>query len=144
MDDIYINEVRAFNRYYTDVIGVLNKKFLNGKYSLPELRVLQAIAVREGISASEITGQLNMDKSYLSRIILQFEKKKLITKKASPEDGRAYQLYLTPEGKKAFVLHDAASHNQVKQMLSQLNTGECDQLIGCMKQIKEILSGGGS
>ena len=140
MDDIYINEVRAFNRYYTDVIGVLNKKFLNGKYSLPELRVLQTVHGKDGITASEITGLLNIDKSYLSRIILQFEKKKLINKKVSPDDGRSYQLYLTNEGKKAFAVHNVAAHNQVKQMLSPLTAEECDRLIGCMKQIKKILS----
>lgn len=132
--------MRAFNRFYTALIGVLNKKFLNGKYSLPELRVLQAIHLQEGITASEIIVLLNMDKSYLSRIIVRFEKKRFISKKTVPEDGRSYHLCLTASGKKEFIKQDAATHNQVKEILSQLSDNDCKTLIASMVRIKEILS----
>ncbi|MFT3932909.1 MAG: MarR family winged helix-turn-helix transcriptional regulator [Chitinophagaceae bacterium] len=143
MDITLINEMRSFNRFYTAVIGVLNKKFLNSKYSLPESRVLQTINLQSGITASEIIVQLNMDKSYLSRIILQFERKKLLVKKTSDKDGRVVHLYLTAYGKKEFAVQDKASHNQVKQLLERLQPKEQQKLIGCMQQIKDILSGPG-
>jgi len=140
MKNIHIEEMRAFNRFYTVVIGVLNKKFLNTKYTLPELRVLQAIRFQDGITASELILILHIDKSYLSRIILQFEKRKLVTKKVSPNDGRSYHLHLTALGNKEFEVHDAITHNQVKQLLTQLTDKECETLIGCMGKIKTILS----
>jgi DNA-binding MarR family transcriptional regulator len=140
MTNNHIAAMRSFNRFYTVLIGVLNKKFLNTRYSLPELRVLQAIHFLDGITASEIIAVLHIDKSYLSRIILQFEKRKLIVKKNSPNDGRAFHLHLTAAGKKEFEIHDAVTHNQVQQILSQLSGKDCEKLIHCMGQIKEILS----
>jgi len=138
--NIHISEMRVFNRYYTSVIGILNKNFLNSKFTLPEIRVLQAMRFQEGITASEIIALLNIDKSYLSRIILRLEKKKLVSKKVSPQDGRSSRLYLTGEGKREFEIVDAATHNQVKQILSQLSEKDCKKLIACMAQIKKILS----
>ena len=132
--------MRAFNRFYTSVIGVLNRKFLNGKYSLPELRVLQAIHFQDGITASEINSTLNIDKSYLSRIIIQFEKRKLVSKKSSAADGRSFHLHLTALGNREFETQDAASNNQVKKILSQLTEEDRKNMIKCMAKIKSILS----
>ena len=81
-----------------------------------------------------------MDKSYLSRILINFEKKKLITKKASSDDGRVFNLSLTKSGKKEFEVIDEASDKQVKNLLLQLNEREREVLIKSMSQIKEILS----
>ena len=75
MQDIHISEMRSFNRFYTAFIGVLNKKFLNDKYSLPELRVLQAMHFQPGVTASEIILLLNIDKSYLSRIFCSLKRR---------------------------------------------------------------------
>ena len=140
MEKDYINEIRAFNRFYTAFLGVLNKHFLSSKYSLPELRVLQAVRMKEGITASEIITILNIDKSYLSRIILMFEKQKWITKKVSPSDGRVFNLYTTALGKKEFDKMDDLQINEVKQMLANLTGGERDELIISMTKIKELLS----
>src|SRR4051812_2094482 len=110
-----VSEFRVFNRFYTAYIGILNKRFMNSKYSLPQSRVLHAIYTQEGITPTEITAMLNMDKSYLSRILIQFEKKKLITKKVSSNDGRAVNLYVTKNGKRDFELIDEASNQQIEK-----------------------------
>ncbi len=140
MKNSQIDDMRAFNRFYTSVIGVLNKKFLDGNYSLPELRVLQAIHFQDGLTPSEIISTLNIDKSYLSRILRMFEKRKLVLKKASPNDGRSVHLHLTARGKKEFEKHDAVTHQQVKGILSQLTEKDRERLIDCMMQIRSILA----
>ena len=35
-----IEEIRAFNRYYTGLIGLLNDHLLDSEYSLAEVRIL--------------------------------------------------------------------------------------------------------
>jgi DNA-binding MarR family transcriptional regulator len=140
MKENHINEMRSFNRFYTAVIGVLNNKFLNSKYSLPDLRVLQAIFFKEGITASDIIETLNIDKSYLSRILLRLEKDKLIIRKASPLDGRSYHLHLTLRGKKEYQEHDKASDKHINEMLARLDDRERNRLISSMQLIKNILS----
>ena len=140
MEENQINEMRAFNRFYTALIGVLNKRFLNSKYSIPELRVLQAIRFQEGITATEIIKNLNIRKSYLSRIILRLKKNKLISEESSPDDGRVVHLHVTSPGMKEYEAQDVVAHKQIKEILSQLSEKDCKNLIAAMLQIKEILS----
>ena len=144
MKESQIAEVRAFNRFYTSLVGVLSRKFLNGKLSLPEIRVLHAIWTArsaEGITANEIVPLLNIDKSYLSKIIIRFEKRKYLTKKVSSSDGRVYHLRLTPVGRKEFEVYDRMSDAYVRQILAQLPEADCEVLVECMRKIGGILEG---
>ena len=140
MKDSHVSEMRAFNRFYTSLAGVLSRKFLNGKFSLPELRVLHAIRHAPGIAANEIVPLLNIDKSYLSKIIIRFEKRKYLTKAVSRVDGRAYHLQLTALGKKEFSVYDRLSDDYVKQILAQIPDKDCEALVECMRRISEILA----
>jgi DNA-binding MarR family transcriptional regulator len=139
MKDSTVAEMRAFNRFYTALVGVLNRKFLNGKLSLPETRVLHAINSAEGITANDIVPLLHIDKSYLSKILIRFGKMKFVSKKVSSTDGRAYHLYLTPIGKKELDFYNHLSDEFVKQILVQLPEKDREELINCMRQITGIL-----
>ena len=139
MKDSQVAEMRAFNRFYTALVGVLNRKFLNGELSLPETRVLHAIHTMGGITANDIVPLLHIDKSYLSKILIRFEKLKFLTKKVCPTDGRSYQLYLTAAGRKEFAIYDRMSDEYVKQMLLQLKEQDCEELVECMRRITGIL-----
>ena len=143
MKESQVVEVRAFNRFYTSLVGVLSRKFLNGKLSLPEIRVLHAIATTtaQGITANEIVPLLNIDKSYLSKIIIRFEKRKYLTKKVSSSDGRVYHLRLTTVGRKEFEVYDRMSDAYVRQILGQISDRDCEVLVECMRKIGGILEG---
>jgi len=139
MKESHISEMRAFNRFYTSLVGVLNRKFLDGNLTLPETRVLHAIRYNEGITANEIVPLLHIDKSYLSKILIRFEKQKFVSKKVSASDGRAYELRLTAAGRKEFEGYDRKSDEFVRQVLAQLEEGEREELVGCMRRVGEIL-----
>ena len=128
MKDSHISEMRAFNRFYTAHLGILNRKYLDGKLSLPEIRVLYAIYKVEGSTAGDIVSLLHIDKSYLSKILIRFGKMKFLTKKVSSADGRAYQLYLTSAGRKEVEVNDRLSDKFVRQMLVQLPEKDCEEL----------------
>lgn len=55
----------------------MNKGYLGTSFSWPESRVLFEIYTNQGINATELCEHLNMDKSYVSRILAKLEKKKL-------------------------------------------------------------------
>ena len=141
MKESYVSEMRAFNRFYTSLAGVLSRKFLNGKFSLAELRVLHAIRHAPGITANEIVPLLHIDKSYLSKIIIRFEKRKYLTKAVSHDDGRAYHLQLTPVGRKEFEVYNRLSDDYVRQILVQIPEKDCETLLECMRRITKILEG---
>src|SRR5438445_8739126 len=95
--------VRAFNRDYTRRIGVLSEGMLASPYSLTEVRVMYELANREGITAAELAGDLNLDRGYLSRILKRFQAKRLLVRQASRADARRRHLRLTPAGKQVFA-----------------------------------------
>src|SRR3979490_2910411 len=96
--DVQIAAVRAFNRFYTRKLGVLDQQLLKSPYSLSEARVLYELAHREDLSAKEIGSELGLDAGYLSRIVQNFDEGGLITREPLPSDRRQYRLPLPPHG----------------------------------------------
>jgi DNA-binding MarR family transcriptional regulator len=140
MKENHVHEIRAFNRLYTDVTGLLDKYILNSRYSLPEVRVLYELYHQSDCTAKQIMKSFNIDKGYLSRILLKFQKDKLLTMKQSKNDGRSVHLMLTNKGKKEFKNLNQAAQNQVKTLLKDTSDKDCDKLVYCMNEIKKILS----
>src|SRR5215216_1210896 len=101
MKEEHIKQMREFNRFYTNIDGLLNQHLLNSPFSLPEARVLYEIVQHEPCTASDIMSLLSIDRGYMSRILTNFASKGIISKKKSKADGRAYFLHLTRKGKKA-------------------------------------------
>src|SRR5215475_6064945 len=93
--DGQIATVRAFNRFYTRKLGVLDQHLGKSPYSLSEARVLYELAHRGELAAKEIGIELGLDPGYLSRIVQNFDETGLISRKPLPTDRRQYQLSLT-------------------------------------------------
>jgi DNA-binding MarR family transcriptional regulator len=140
MKSHHIKEIRAFNRFYTNIIGLLDNHILNSNYSLPEVRILFELYHRTSLSASDIIAMLAIDKGYLSRIIRHFENNKLIRKTISPSDKRSATLQLTAKGKKEFELLDMASDKQVASTFAHLSENDATALIQKMKEIQEFVN----
>lgn len=140
MEQDLVDKIRAFNRFYTDVIGLLDRNFLNSPYSLAEIRVIYEIFHQEGIKASGIMDMMHIDKSYLSRILKKLEKGGLVTREQSGEDGRAYLLFLTTKGRTEFTGLNEASNEQVIGLLKPLTQKEKVRLAEKMRDIIQILT----
>jgi len=137
-----VEGVRAFNRFYTGIIGVLDRYLLNSAFSLPEARVLFELYHREGILAGEIITLLGIDKGYLSRILDQLLRNKLIVRRRSARDRRSMPISLTAKGRKEFEALNLASDAQIANILVALPEGDVDRLLQHMDEIKKILSKG--
>lgn len=135
-----IQEIRTFNRLYTNVIGLLDRHILHSSYSLPEVRIMFELYYNNGMTASDIIAQIDIDKSYLSRILKGFEKKKLVNKATSDIDKRAIVLQLTPKGKKEFEALDKASEKQIATLFENLSDKECDELVKKISGIQKLLN----
>src|SRR3954466_8102656 len=98
-----VDNVRAFNRFYTQRIGVLEDSYLNSDFSLVQVRVLYELAHRDALTASEIARDLGLDAGYLSRILRGFGGAGLIGKRAASADARQRLLSLTAHGREVFA-----------------------------------------
>jgi DNA-binding MarR family transcriptional regulator/GNAT superfamily N-acetyltransferase len=134
-----IAAVRRFNRFYTRQIGVLRKTYLDSPYSLGEMRVLYEIAHGEAVTAKDIGRALELDAGYLSRVLRNFEKRGLITRKASEKDARQSNLALTARGRQAFDPAEKRSQRDVADMLAKLEPGNQSRLISAMQTIEDLL-----
>jgi DNA-binding MarR family transcriptional regulator/ribosomal protein S18 acetylase RimI-like enzyme len=137
--DHQIAAVRAFNRFYTRKLGVLDQQLLKSPFSLSEARVLYELAQRDNLSAKEIGIELGLDPGYLSRIIQNFDENGVITRTPLPLDRRQYRLSLTAKGRQAFAKLDRSSHDDVAAMLAALPRGDSLRLVAAMEVIERLL-----
>ena len=137
--DDQISAVRAFTRFYTRKLGVLDQQLLKSSFSLSEARVLYELANRENLAAKEIGIELGLDPGYLSRIVQNFDEKGLITRKPLEADRRQYLLSLTAKGRQAFARLDRSSHDDVAAMLGSLRQRDGQRLVEAMAVIERLL-----
>lgn len=134
-----VSAVRRFNRFYTRQIGVLRKTYLGSPYSLAEMRVIYEIA-SGARTASDIGRTLDLDAGYLSRVLRNFEKAGLISRKPSPDDARQSHLALTAKGAKTYAPYEKLSQDNVAAMLATLAPAEQAKLTQAMATIESLLS----
>ena len=135
-----VSAVRAFNRFYTRQIGILEEGLLKTRFSLAEARVLYELANRETPTAAAIAADLGLDAGYLSRILARFKRLGFISRRPSPVDGRQTLLTLTAKGRTEFDKLNARSTGEVEAMLATMSPNECGQLTSSMAVIERLLN----
>lgn len=135
-----IVRMRKFNRYYTNLLGLLNQHLLNTEFSLTETRILYEIGGTDTCSASKLTQKLNIDPGYFSRILKKFEKNGLTVRTQSKEDGRLYPIRLTEKGKETLLQMNRLSDEQSERLISNLPETQQRELADSMELIQQYLS----
>ena len=135
-----IEKIRSFNRFYTNIIGLLDQHFLDTPFSLTEGRVLYEISNMEECSAKKIRENIAIDEGYLSRIIDKFIEKGLIIKTPSPKDRRLHIIVLTKKGQEEFSKMNENSNRLIAQITEKLSEQEKAELVGTMERMQELLT----
>jgi DNA-binding MarR family transcriptional regulator/GNAT superfamily N-acetyltransferase len=127
-----VAQVRAFNRFYTNVIGVLHGMYLDSPYTLTEGRLLFEIASHGSVEVSELRRALDIDAGYLSRVLTRFEAESLVTRHRSAGDARRQEIRITDAGRTAMAELDRRSAGQIAVLL---RGADCDRLLEAMQVI---------
>ena len=138
-DDAAVAAVRAFNRFYTNVIGLLRGKYLDTPYSLTEARLLFELGQRAASEVADLRRVVDIDAGYLSRILGRFEDDGLISRQRSPADGRRQVIALTGAGRAAIAGLDAGSARQTRDMLAHVREDR-RALLEAMRVITDALT----
>ncbi len=139
MDKAMIADIRHFNRRYTNMIGVLNGHVLDSGYSFTEARVIIEIGINEPCIANMLVDSLNIDRSYMSRIIRRLVKLGLLYKQSSADDQRVSLLRLTDEGKAVYKELDDRSNELIIRLFRALPSDELEEMHAAMQKIQQKL-----
>lgn len=137
-----IADIRAFNRFYTRQIGLLEEHFVDSPLTLPEARVLYEIGARGHATGTEIASALGMDRGYLSRVIRKFTDAELVAISPTINDRRSNTLALTGDGD---ILADRLNRNSddaVEKLVGGLSAGQRAELVAAMAAIRRLLGDG--
>ncbi|MDD6684795.1 MAG: MarR family transcriptional regulator [Lachnospiraceae bacterium] len=115
-----IETIRQFNRYYTNLLGVLDKNFLGSSFSLAEIRRLYFIQITPESSLKKIAEHFHLNKGYLSRTVKKLEQEGYILRTKFETDGRSAELSLTEAGLKTICQPNDASDHSIPDMIAHL------------------------
>lgn len=150
--------VRAFNRFWTRQIGVLQAGLLDTPWSLTEARVLFEVAQAEsparppaatphGVglttdprSLADLRAELGLDAGYLTRIVARLKDAGLVTTERSPDDGRRQVIRLTEAGRAEFRRLDERANADTAAMLADVPATERRRLVAAMTTIQATLA----
>ncbi len=140
IDSARVEAVRAFNRYYTEQIGVLREGLLDSNFPLTEARVMYELAARGKTTARELSQDLALDPGYLSRILRDFGRRGLVEKRPAPDDRRKSILSHSAAGSRAFAELEGISRAANAALLAPLSEVDQSRLVDAMTRIRSLLS----
>ena len=85
-DSGHVAAMRAFNRFYTRRIGVLHERLLHSDFTLPQSRLLWELAHHDGVTASTLARELDLDAGYLSRLLAGLKDQGLVRATRSSDE----------------------------------------------------------
>ncbi|MFF2459149.1 MarR family winged helix-turn-helix transcriptional regulator [Peribacillus simplex] len=132
-------DIRQFNRFYTNILGVLDKHILDTGYSFTEARVILEIGLMEQCIANNLVDKLEIDRSYMSRIISKLSKDGLVMRENSTLDNRTSLIRLTSKGMTLFNQLNERSDEQIVRLFQGLSQNEIKEIHVSMMFIQKKL-----
>lgn len=139
LDHDDVGAVRAFNRRYTRLIGVLEEHLLDSDFSLTEARILFELAHSGPLGVRTLRTELGLDPGYLSRILARFESAGLVRRQRSDSDARLQLVHLTDVGRAAADDLDHRSAHDIAALLAGHSAADRQRLRTAMRTIEELL-----
>ncbi len=109
--------------------------------SVSEAQALSDIACHEPLSAGELAKRLQLEKSTVSRIIAQLQRRRWIERMVSPEDRRVALLTLTAAGRAAESALAEARHRRFSSLLERIPAHERLSVLRSLDLLVDALQG---
>ena len=139
--DTSVDILRAFNRAYTNRLGLLRPRLDQSPFSLTEARVLYELANRPVSTAAAIARDLEVDRAQLSRTLARFANRGLVVTRDDPNHGRNKLLVLTEAGHSAFAALEGNTRQAVAKLIEKYPPPRRAKLLQAAVQMTEILEG---
>lgn len=137
--DRQVDAIRGFSRFYTRKLGIIEPKLLHSAFTLQEARILYEIAHRPACTATDLTRDLGLDPGFLSRTLQALQRRQIVTRKPSRNDGRVNELSLTAKGRIAQAELERRSREEVGALLTSLDDTQRAAIVRAMTTIEQTL-----
>src|SRR5207253_9358492 len=112
---------------------------LRGAFTLQGPRILYEIAHRPACTATDRTRDLGLDAGFLSRTLQALQRRQIVTRKPSKDDGRVNELSLTAKGRTAQAELERRSREEVGSLLASLDDNQRAAIVRAMNTIEQTL-----
>jgi DNA-binding MarR family transcriptional regulator/N-acetylglutamate synthase-like GNAT family acetyltransferase len=139
-----VAELRSFNRFYTQRIGVLSDRYLGQDRPLAEARLLFEIGT-DGARVHALRERLGLDSGYLSRMLRSLERSGLVeTVAAGGPDARRKLARPTPAGLAELAEVNRRSDAAMARVVERLDEPQVRELVTALATVERLLGGDAS
>ncbi|WP_432628480.1 bifunctional helix-turn-helix transcriptional regulator/GNAT family N-acetyltransferase [Brotaphodocola sp.] len=135
-----IADIQGFNKVYQNLLKQIDAAILEAGYTLTEKNVLFELSKTERCTANIMIQQLQIDRSYMSRIIAKFEKQGLIEKTQSKTDSRVRYVKLTEAGRREINRLNDIQNHQLGAIFNKLDEKDQKEVWQAVVMIRNKLS----
>lgn len=145
VDPARIDAMRRFNRFYTREIGVLEQGHLHSEFPLVGVRLLYELVhwndVRDDPpTATDLAREMGLDAGYLSRLLRDLVRKRLVKRTPSLADARQHHLQLTAEGRNVAADLEKRAQDDIATLLAPLSENKQRLVIDALRTVQASLS----
>src|SRR5438132_9925456 len=109
-----------------------------------QLAVLITVAGTKGLSQTGLVERTGIDRSTLSDITRRLQKRRLLQRRRTKEDARAYAVALTDKGRQTLRVIEPIARQVDERLLAALTIKQRGQLIDALKSIVGAVRTGSS
>lgn len=135
-----IADIQGFHKVYQNLFKTVDTAIIQAGYSLTEKDVLLEISKTERCTANILIVQLGIDRSYMSRMLKQFEKNGLIQKSPSGTDSRIKYIHLTDFGREEFNRLSDIQNRQIACAFEKLSPEDVQTICSALVMTRNKLS----
>jgi DNA-binding MarR family transcriptional regulator len=99
------------------------------EYSVSQALALHALDTDPPLSQQELAGRLRLEKSSVSRLVADLERRGLVQRQRDEDNRRVVRLRLTDAGRRAHLELGATFHQHYAQWTADLTPAERDALV---------------
>jgi DNA-binding MarR family transcriptional regulator len=131
-----LDRMRAFNRFYTEVIGALDDRHEGLSLTLAEARCLFTIDRLGSPDIGSIAQTLHLDLGYVSRLVSRLERAGRVARSPGNDDKRRRLVTLTAAGADLFAEVARRSDARMAAATDHLSAAQLAELLGAMETIR--------
>jgi len=135
-----IRELRDASRKLVRELGFMRNTLAESDLAPSAVHAIIEIGASPGVQARDLATLLRLDKSSTSRQVTRLESMGLIERRASSEDGRSSELYLTKAGQQLRRKIDAFASGQVSSALRHLTPTDQQTLVASLSMYASALA----